>query len=103
MPINERKKILLVASYDKNLRPLEGLLKRYATVRRIENTSELQRNLSRAHWDVAVSSWSFDNGMWKQAVEQAREQAPGLPVVSVPIVAAKGNGLRCSVAVPLTF
>ena len=74
-------RILFVGSDDENLDGLLGLLKCYASVKRIHTVQELRANLLQCEWDAVVSGWSVEKGSWKLAVDQVRQNSPGLPVI----------------------
>ena len=74
-------RILLLSSDDEESRNWEEIFREHATLHRVSNLAELQSMLQDNVYDALFCGWKFASGTWNEALWQAHQQCPDLPVV----------------------
>jgi DNA-binding NtrC family response regulator len=87
-------KVLLLSSDDSESQKLEELFQGHAVLRRVRTLDELQADLQNGQYEALFCGWSFHSGSWHQALKQAQQRSPDMPVVVFSGVADERDWVR---------
>jgi DNA-binding NtrC family response regulator len=74
-------KVLLLSSDEEETARWNEILRDHVVLKSVRNISELQSALEGENYHALFCDWSFHMGTWHEALEQAQERCPDLPVV----------------------
>ena len=74
-------RVLLISSNEVEASALEGILREEASLQSVRNISELQAALAKGGYDAVFCGWSFQRGTWLDALKEAQQRRPNLPVI----------------------